>query len=66
MGRYRYRTRVLIGPWRDTAERAAADAVRSRQARFEADDAGLVWLVPGTIELADDRGQARGLDRDEA
>ena len=52
MGRYRYRTCVLVGPWRDTPERATADAVRSNQARV-GDDGVLLWVVPGRIEGAE-------------
>lgn len=54
MERYRYRTNVLVGPWRDTLEGAAADAVRSRQARFEEGCAELLWIVPGRIESTDE------------
>lgn len=50
MGRYRYRTSVLVGPWRDTREEAVADAVRSNQARMDGSHDGLLWLVPGAIE----------------
>jgi len=59
MRRYRYRTSVLVGPWRETFEQAVADAVRCNQAYL--DDAGLVWRVPGRIE-AD--GMSEGEDHD--
>lgn len=52
MGRYRYRTCVLVGPWRETKEQAAADAIRSNQARPGPSGIGLSWLVPGRIENA--------------
>ena len=50
---YRYRTCVLVGPWRDAHERAVADAVRAKQARTDGTGDGLVWLVPGRIEVAE-------------
>ena len=51
MRRYRYRTSVLTGPWRDTAFEAADDAVRAKQAVNEAAEMpGLKWTVPGWIE----------------
>ena len=47
--RYRYRTAVLTGPWRDSEREAIGDAVRARQA--EADEGAPVrWVVPGRIE----------------
>jgi hypothetical protein len=49
--RYRYRTSVLTGPWRDTEHEAANDAVRAKQAvNDDAQPAGLKWTVPGRIE----------------
>jgi hypothetical protein len=57
MRRYRYRTSVLVGPWRETPERATADAVRSRQARIDEDGEFLTWVVPGRIEAADDESE---------
>ncbi|MFN3945987.1 MAG: hypothetical protein ACK4K7_13770 [Allosphingosinicella sp.] len=48
MRKFRYRTRVLIGPWRDTPEQAMEDAVRARQA--QPSDGGPQWVVPGSIE----------------
>ena len=51
MHRYRYRTSVLTGPWRETAFEAADDAVRAKQAVNEAAEmSGLRWTVPGWIE----------------
>ena len=46
---FRYRTKVLIGPWRPSFQRAIADAVNARQARYEGDS--LKWTVPGEIEV---------------
>jgi hypothetical protein len=49
--RYRYRTSVLTGPWRETALEAANDAVRAKQAVNDVTQAsGLRWTVPGRIE----------------
>lgn len=48
---YRYRTPVLVGPWRKTARQALLDALRARQARRDERDRQVVhWLVPGGIE----------------
>ncbi len=48
---YRYRTKVLVGPWRKSWARAMADALRARQVRRgEADRHELRWLVMGRIE----------------
>lgn len=58
MGRYRYRTCVLVGPWRVTREQAVADAVRSKQARSDGSAEGTIWLVPGRIEAADGTDEA--------
>ena len=59
MRRYRYRTQVLAGPWRDSPDLALADAVRARQVRYE--DAGDVrWIVPGVIE-EDGKEQPAGI-----
>ena len=46
---YRYRTKVIVGPWRFTREAAATDAVKARQARYH--DGSLDWKVPGEIEV---------------
>jgi hypothetical protein len=49
--RYRYRTSVLTGPWRDTELEAAKDAVRAKQAVNDVSKAsGIKWTVPGKIE----------------
>ena len=51
MRRYRYRTAVLTGPWRDSEEEAVRDAVKARQAEFGGDSpSDLRWIVPGGIE----------------
>ena len=56
MARFRYRTPVLTGRWRDTREAALHDAVLANQAQHDdrAPD-GVRWLVPGEIEI-DERG----------
>lgn len=49
--RYRYRTAVLTGPWRDSEEEAVRDAVKARQAEEGGDSSSdLRWIVPGRIE----------------
>jgi hypothetical protein len=47
---FRYRTCVLVGPWRATSDRALADALAARQARIEED--GFRWIVAGQVEEA--------------
>ena len=57
--RYRYRTTVLAGPWRDSQDEALADAVRAHQLRIEGDSRQ--WLVPGEIEeSAETKSRQRG------
>jgi hypothetical protein len=49
--RYRYRTPALTGPWRDSYDEAARDAVKAKQAETdESEPAGVRWIVPGRIE----------------
>jgi hypothetical protein len=49
--RYRYRTPVLVGPWRKTVRQAMLDALHARQARRDERERDTVhWLVPGGIE----------------
>jgi hypothetical protein len=49
--RYRYRTRALVGPWRNSRERAIDDAVRAKQAKLDDHEPrGFRWLVPGQID----------------
>lgn len=51
MRRYRYRTSVLTGPWRETEFDAASDAVRANQAVDDiTQSTGIRWTVPGRIE----------------
>ena len=51
MGRYRYRTPALAGPWRDSPDQALADAARARQVRIDGTaPQGVRWVVPGEIE----------------
>ena len=51
MRRFRYRTSVLTGPWRDSEFEAANDAVRAKQAMNDiSQTSGLRWTVPGMIE----------------
>lgn len=58
MSRYRYRTPVLTGRWRDSREAALRDAVNANQAlQDEAAPGGIRWLVPGDIE-EDETGSA--------
>jgi hypothetical protein len=49
MTRYRYRTCVLVGPWRRSRRQAQKDAVAANQAQ-PAPDGELEWRVPGLIE----------------
>jgi hypothetical protein len=49
--RYRYRTAVLTGPWRESEPEAANDAVRAKQAvNDDRQVSGIRWTVPGRIE----------------
>ena len=59
MGRFRYRTGVLVGPWRAGRGQAEEDARRAGQARAGA-AGGLIWLVPGEIEAEDMREAGAG------
>ena len=52
--RYRYRTPVLTGPWRESHEEAEQDAVRAKQAQPE--DGRIKWIVPGQIEERNNEG----------
>ena len=53
--RYRYRTPVLTGRWRDSSEEALRDAIASRQVREDPEaPEGFRWIVPGQIEEAED------------
>ena len=58
MSRYRYRTRALVGQWRETAEEAADDAVRAGQAiRVATDASELRWRIMGRIEQEGDHNE---------
>ena len=46
---YRYRTLVLIGPWRRTCERALQDAAAAGQVERR-EDGSLDWIIPGDIQ----------------
>jgi hypothetical protein len=49
--RYRYRTAVLVGNWRNSRDVAIEDAVAAKQAVREPTEASeLRWIVPGRIE----------------
>ena len=48
--RYRYRTTVLTGPWRESPDQAIADAARAQQARIAGTPPQVEWNVPGRIE----------------
>jgi hypothetical protein len=49
--RFRYRTSVLTGPWRESEFEAVNDAVRAKQAVTDiTQTSGLRWTVPGRIE----------------
>jgi hypothetical protein len=50
MSRFRYRTCVLVGPWRAARAEALADAVRSKQAIPAEQGGEIEWRVSGTIE----------------
>ena len=52
MGRFRYRTIVLVGPWQRTPEAAEDDAILAGQAFREAEGGMLHWRVNGRIERA--------------
>ena len=60
---WRYRTQVLTGPWRPTAEQAAKDAISRGQAvHDETQPHGLGWRVPGWIERNADAPCARPVE----
>ena len=50
MRRYRYRTAVLVGPWRDSQDEAARDAANAGQIVYEEGSLNYRWVVPGEIE----------------
>ena len=59
---YRYRTSVLVGPWRQRPEKAIDDAIEAGQARRE-NASGLEWQVGGEVEqsLCDQGGPCGGI-----
>jgi hypothetical protein len=60
LARYRYRTPALAGPWRDSPEAAAKDAVFANQAQDDPNEPlGMRWLVPGEIEVEADGPRLR-------
>ena len=64
MIRYRYRTSVLAGPWRDSPETALLDAIRARQVLYdESEPSNYRWAVPGRIEEETLQRQRRRADR---
>ena len=67
MRRYRYRTPVLAGPWRDSPDQALRDAERAGQVRVDGLGRQLLWMVPGEIEedrpAPVGRSTRRGYDR---
>ena len=60
MRKYRYRTKVLTGRWRDSFAAAVDDAARARQIVFDTEmKTDFRWIVPGSIEEMDDRPAER-------
>jgi hypothetical protein len=60
--KYRYRTKVLTGRWRDSFDAAVDDAARARQIVFDTEKkSAFRWIVPGSIEERDEEkgGSAR-------
>lgn len=58
--RYRYRTNVLTGPWRDSFDRALEDAARAGQILFDQEkQSDFRWVVPGQIERQGESGAHR-------
>lgn len=57
MRRYRYRTKVLTGRWRDSFDDAVDDAARAGQIAFDTDrKSAFRWIVPGSIEEREEQG----------
>ena len=50
MNSFRYRTKTLLGSWRETFDAAVQDAIRAKQAREEDEGSGWHWVIDGTIE----------------
>lgn len=62
MPKFRYRTGALVGPWRDTPERARDDAVRAGQAR-PGEGPDIDWIIPGSIEQREGTPRNAGAQR---
>ena len=61
---YRYRTKALVGPWRQSRAQAIADALHAGQARSDECDRGrLLWRVEGLIEERITKSPADGENR---
>jgi hypothetical protein len=58
--RYRYRTAILLGPWRESRLKAESDAVAMGQAEFAGAAARFAWKVPGEIEVKESEAGAAG------
>jgi len=50
MHSFRYRTKTLLGPWRESSEAAVQDAIRAKQARPDDKGNGWHWVIDGMIE----------------
>ena len=50
MSSFRYRTKTLLGTWRETFDAAVQDAIRAKQAREEEGGPGWHWVIDGMIE----------------
>ena len=50
MNSFRYRTKTLLGPWRESSEAAVQDAIRAKQACADDEGTGWHWVIDGTIE----------------
>ena len=59
MRKYRYRTSVLAGPWRPSADQALGDAIKARQVVVEGEPSAIRWIVPGQIEEKEERRLSR-------
>jgi len=59
--KYRYRTKVLTGRWRDNYDAAVGDAARAGQIVFDTErTSAFRWIVPGSIEEHDEKaGETR-------
>jgi hypothetical protein len=59
--RYRYRTKVLTGRWRDSFDDAVGDAARAGQIAFDTEKkSAFRWIVPGSIEEREEGGGEAG------